>query len=78
MKQVIEWKKIDWDKDNQLNVPHREHCYFIRDNSPYPEFGDIVTGHYQCYDGKWVIIEINETTVRVPLLDFTHYAEVEE
>lgn len=74
MKQVIEWKKID----DENMPPHREHCYFLKDNSPYPELGDIVTGHYQRYDGKWVIVDpMQELTFKIPLYEFTHYAEVE-
>ena len=29
MKQVIEWKEIEWDGYTNVNVPHMETCFFL-------------------------------------------------
>ena len=71
MKQVIEWEEIEWDGYTNVNVPHAEPCFFLNKDK------EILTGHYRNHDGKWVLIDpIIELTFRVPLLEFTHYAEV--
>jgi len=68
MKQVIEWKKID----DENTPPHKEIAYFLN------EHNEIVTGYYHCYDGKWVVVDpMLELTFKIPLYDFSHYAEVE-
>ena len=69
MRQVIEWKGIT---DEHL-APHKEPCFFLTRDK------EIVTGYFHHYDGKWVIVDpMIELTFKIPLFEFTHYAEVEE
>ena len=75
MKQVIEWKEIEWDNYNKVrNVPHQTTCYFLFGRFDDEPNGQIYTGYYLCYDEKWVVI--GTTTVKISLQEFTHYAEV--
>ena len=77
MKQLIEWIEIKWEYNTCKNVPINKVCYFVKSKFDKDDFTEIWTGYYTCYDGKWVILEIDQTLIKVPLEDFDYYAEVE-
>lgn len=80
MKQVIEWVEMNWEEpfSEMQTPPHREQCYFLKSKFGPDEPNEIVTGYFQVHDGKWVILNFEDVTMRIPLRDFTHFAEVGE
>lgn len=75
MKQVIEWKKIS--KTGYGNQIEWGPQYLFGEYNG-EEFVEITKGQIAYYDGPRVYVEIGNITVRISLLDFTHYAEIGE
>lgn len=80
LKQVINWIEIDWKLpiEEMQTPPHREQCYFLKSKFGADEPNEIITGYYQVHDGKWVIVNFEDVTMRIPLIDFTHFCKAED
>lgn len=73
MKQVIEWIEIT----KETPPPHLNSAYFLKKKGYPDDDAIIVTGYFHHYDGQWIIIEpMEQMTYKLPLFEFTHYAEV--
>jgi hypothetical protein len=73
MQQVINWIEIT----KETPPPHQDIAYFLKKKDFPDDEAIITTGYYRYYDGKWVNVDFEDVTLRIPLYEFTHYAKVE-